>query len=525
MNEKLKSLPPELLLGLISIQMEASHHAHDLEQVMQIIVDGVQSLLKFDGSVIELQDGPDMVYRSVSGHLALSTLGIRVQVSSSLSGLSLKELHTMRCEDTETDDRVAREACRKIGLRSMVVVPFRTQSSVSGVLKVMSSKVSAFSEQDEKVIEVLADCLANYIHNAELAERKNSQLRLISDALDNTQNAFDIVNAKGEFIYANQAYLSMWGYDSLEEILGTSPAGHCEDPEIPLKIITELKLKGDCNIEFVAKRKDGSTFDVHMWARLAYDADGNEIFPTTSVDITDRKKYEINLKKAITARDDFLSIASHELKTPLTSLQLQNQMMMRKITKDKEPVLVEEWRSFLKRDLKQLERLGRLINDMLDISRINSGNLSIQKATFDLGSVVEDVVQITRDQFVDSGVEIHLKIEETVEGIWDQFRIEQVISNLLINAIKYGNRKPIDVLVKADQDFAYMVFSDHGIGILEKDLNRIFQRFERAVPAKEISGMGLGLHIVKEIVERHGGEVSVHSESGKGSTFTVKLPK
>lgn len=513
------------MLSLISIQMEASQNALDLEKVMQIIVDGVQSILKFDGSVIEFQDDTDMVYRAISGPLAQGTLGLRVNVGSSLSGLSLKELHPLRCEDTETDSRVAREACRKIGLRSMVVVPFRTKSAVSGVLKVMSSKVSAFTQQDEDVIAVLAECLSTYIHNAEIIEKKNSQLRLISDALDNTQNAFDIVNSQGEFIYANQAYLNMWGYDSITEILGTSPAGHCADSEVPLKIITELKLKGECSIEFLARRKDGSTFDVHMLARLAYDADGNEIYPTTSVDITDRKQYETNLRKAITARDDFLSIASHELKTPLTSLQLQNQMMMRKITKDEEPVSVDDWKSFLKRDFKQLERLGRLINDMLDISRINSGNLSIQKASFDLGSVVLDVVQITKDQFIDSGVEIQHHIQEGIEVTWDQFRIEQVISNLLINAIKYGNRKPIDITVKDDKDFAYMIFSDHGIGVQEKDLQRIFQRFERAVPAKEISGMGLGLHIVKEIVERHGGQVSVHSESGKGSTFTVKLPK
>jgi signal transduction histidine kinase len=406
MDSSLQALPNKILHQLIDVQVKASQCGFDLETMMQTIVDGVQSILEFDGSVIEIADGEDMVYRSVAGPLALGTLGIKVKINSSLSGLSLGEVEPLRCEDTEIDPRVAREACRKIGLRSMVVVPFKTSSGVAGVLKVMSSKVSAFTKADEEVIRILAQTLAGHLHNGELAHQQNSAL-----------------------------------------------------------------------------------------------------------------------KEAIVVRDNFLSIASHELKTPLTSLQLQNQMMVRKIQKDEEEVFVEEWISFLKRDFKQLERLGRLINDMLDITRIKSGILTIQKQPFDLNPIIEDVIKVTSDQFVDSKTSVSFKSSEVVEGSWDQFRIEQVISNLLINAIKYGLRKAVTVELKQDAKNAYIIFEDHGMGIAKKDLERIFLRFERAVLAKEVSGMGLGLHIVREIVERHGGEVSVTSEEGIGSRFTVRLPK
>jgi PAS domain S-box-containing protein len=142
-------------------------------------------------------------------------------------------------------------------------------------------------------------------------KRLSDELQMKSDAIENSLNAFDIIDHTGRFVYANRTYLKMWGYENVDEIIGTSPAGHCADPAVPKRIISELKEKGECEIEFLAKRKDGSTFDVLMWARLAYDSDGKPIYPTTSIDITFQKQ-AMSALQAIEERYRLVAKATHD---------------------------------------------------------------------------------------------------------------------------------------------------------------------------------------------------------------------
>lgn len=366
---------------------------------------------------------------------------------------------------------------------------------------------------------------AAFIRDISERQRIEKDLLTKSDVLENSLNGFDIVDEDGKFVYANRAYLKMWGYDSLEEILGTSPAAHCEDPATPAQIVAELKSRGECNIEFVARRKDGSTFDVHMWARLAHDPNGREIYPSTSVDITERKRAEEALRRAVQARDEFISICSHELKTPITSMKLQFQMAERQLKRGDSRVFSEEMvRKRIGGTNRQLDRMTRLIEEMLDVTRLTRGHPQLEMERFDLSALLSEMVDRFQEQFAQIGTTLSLSAEPGLEVEADRYRIEQVVSNLLTNAIKYGGRKPVEMSLRRVGKKAQLCVKDQGQGIRPDSLERIFNRFERAISANNISGLGLGLYICRQIVAAHGGKIWAESQLGEGSTFVMELP-
>lgn len=232
-------------------------------------------------------------------------------------------------------------------------------------------------------------------------------------------------------------------------------------------------------------------------------------------------------KEHVAARDDFLSIASHELKTPLTSLKLQSQVVMRSIAKNDQTIFTpEKVTNLVKQIDTQTTRLTRLVDDMLDISRIRTGRLKIEKETVDLTELILDVTERLKPQFLQvTGETPVLEIQENIKGSWDRFRIEQVLTNLLTNAIRYGNNKTVTIKTAVENNHARICVIDHGIGIAKENIDKIFQRFERAgMSASEISGLGLGLFITSQIIRAHGGTIHVESDLGKGSTFIVELP-
>ena len=228
------------------------------------------------------------------------------------------------------------------------------------------------------------------------------------------------------------------------------------------------------------------------------------------------------LQDGIKARDQFLSVASHELKTPLTALKLQTEFILRQISQGK--LDNEQAKSMLKKTTDNFNRINRLVDEMLDISRISSGKLTIHKTEADLKQVIEEVVETFRPQFEHSGVHDLTFQGESAIGQFDVFRIEQVMNNLLSNALKYGNFKEVEVKLQCEDNHALITVRDQGLGIPQESLSLVFNRFERVSGSTTISGLGLGLYIVREIVQEHKGSIWVESELGKGSSFFVRLP-
>ncbi|HET9598842.1 MAG TPA: CHASE domain-containing protein [Anaeromyxobacteraceae bacterium] len=226
-------------------------------------------------------------------------------------------------------------------------------------------------------------------------------------------------------------------------------------------------------------------------------------------------------QQAVKLRDEFLSIASHELRTPLTSLALQSDSLRATAARGDVPPAVARKVEVIRRNV---DRLAQLISALLDITRIGAGRLELQLERVDLAQVVQDVAERFEDEARRGGSELRVAVAPGIVGRWDRLRIDQVLTNLVGNALKYGQGRPVEVRAAADGDRALLSVRDEGIGIPLEAQQRIFERFERAVSGRHYGGFGLGLWIVRRILEELGGSIRVESEPGRGATFTVALP-
>ena len=231
---------------------------------------------------------------------------------------------------------------------------------------------------------------------------------------------------------------------------------------------------------------------------------------------------EVELRDAVEARDEFFSVATHELKDPLFSLQLSIQLLRH--SAERQGAVPTHVLQHLEVSERQVTRLGRLIDNMLDVARIVNGRVDLDIEALDLCELAHQVVARFLGQASSSGTALSAESCRPVVGRFDRLKLEQVIGNLLSNAIKYGAGKPIIVRVRGEEDWAVVEVQDHGAGIAPEDQERIFGRFERASTGHKQASLGLGLYIVRSLVDAHGGSVRLRSQPGRGSTFTVAIP-
>jgi signal transduction histidine kinase len=228
---------------------------------------------------------------------------------------------------------------------------------------------------------------------------------------------------------------------------------------------------------------------------------------------------------ALQLRDEFLSIASHELRTPLTGMKLHVQAAKRSLAREEGPLLPP---ARVNRLIEQTEhglgRMTRLVEDMLDISRIQSGRLQLRRERVDLSQLLQETFERFGAQLAEVGSRAALQLPASLVLHVDRLRVEQVVTNLLTNAIRYAPGALITVRLSAEAGRATLAFQDEGPGIAAQDQERVFRRFERLSPARHASGLGLGLYIVREILHAHGGTVSLESEPRCGTCFTLELP-
>ncbi|WP_223512527.1 hybrid sensor histidine kinase/response regulator [Pseudomonas sp. GL-B-19] len=237
------------------------------------------------------------------------------------------------------------------------------------------------------------------------------------------------------------------------------------------------------------------------------------------------QRTQLELEQAVRMRDDFMSIVAHEVRTPLNGLILETQLRKMHLARDNASAFtLDKMHAMVDRDERQIKSLIRLIEDMLDVSRIRTGKLSIRPTRFDLVQLVSNLLQNFTPQVEAAESSVTLTAEQPVVGSWDEFRIEQVISNLLTNALRYGAHSPIDVRVYNQDGQARVEVQDRGIGIGEENQKRIFQQFERVSAKTVVAGLGLGLFISEQIVAAHGGTITVESRIGEGALFRVCLP-
>ena len=248
-----------------------------------------------------------------------------------------------------------------------------------------------------------------------------------------------------------------------------------------------------------------------------------ELTRRITLSLENSRLYKLS-QRAIEIRNDFLSIASHELNTPITSLKLQLQMVKKSLANSREDQLpIDKFSKGIETSVKQVDRLINLIQILLDVTRIQSGKFTFNFFKFNVQEIVTEVCERHKEVIANSRCNVTVQNDLDFDVIWDKMRIDQVLTNLLTNAVKYSPGE-IEIIIRKENKMVALIVRDHGMGIPEEKLNMIFDRFERATTNNNVSGLGLGLFIVKQIVDGHHGHVYASSEEGEGTTFKVLLP-
>ncbi|MDF2694949.1 MAG: hypothetical protein K0S65_3332, partial [Labilithrix sp.] len=432
--------------------------------------------------------------------------------------------------------------------RSILGHPIVRRGAIVGALYLENNLVTdGFTPQRVAALEVIAAQAAISLEIAHvLEEERRARLALARSEsrfrrlYESNMIGIAFSDLSAHISDANDYVLDLLGYtrrDLAEGIrwdAGTLPEGAALDA----KAVADLRASGTTQpFEKEYIRKDGSRVSVLIGPALLDSTSENVV--TFVLDVTERRRLLLqeqqaraDAERALRVRDDFIAVAAHELRTPLTPLKLQLQLLQKQLSEPEHsgtrgtsgPPHRELVKLFASAD-RQVDRLTRLVGDLLDFSRLGAGRLSLECEAVDLAELAREVVERHRTDWIRDNSPVVLDAPLPVRGSWDRQRIEQIVVNLLTNAMKYGAGKPIELTVCQKGDLAKLIVRDRGIGIRDEDQSRIFERFERAVSFKHFSGFGLGLYISMEIARAHGGTIHVASRLGVGSTFTLELPR
>jgi len=351
----------------------------------------------------------------------------------------------------------------------------------------------------------------------------NEQLLFQANILQNVRDSIIVTDLQGTISYWNAGATQIFGYQP-EEMLGKTPALLYPDIN-QQQFTTDLQniLAGNDYVDvWKGRTKNGRIVWVDIKTTPLYDEQGNVSgFIGVSRDITQSKLAQEQVQEFETRKDEFLALLSHELKTPITSLKGFTQILQRRFKEHED----EQTLHFLARMDKQLGKLGILINDLLEISKMQSEILPLHYENFDLNGVIQEIVENLQATTL-----THRIIVESTPAVLvhaDRDRIGQVLINLLNNAIKYSpHANKVTLRMTANQNEATVCIQDFGIGIAAIHQQSIFERFYR-VPdpiEKTFPGLGIGLYISREIIHRHHGRIWVESQKGEGSAFSFTLP-
>ncbi|HEX4353271.1 MAG TPA: ATP-binding protein [Polyangiales bacterium] len=398
---------------------------------------------------------------------------------------------------------------------------------------VLRAKVAIFVELYRKDLRLQeqADALR-------LAERRERELELAALRLASDQRYRNLAEAipdivwtakpDGAVTYFNRRWFEYTGQTFDEATgLGWITLVHPDDvARARTKWREGVAANEVFQLECRLRGRDGATFRWHLCRAVPdLDGDGRVVgWLGTYTDFDDFKRARDAAEQAVRARDEFLSIASHELRTPLTTLQLRLQGLAKDVSVDAAHVIDNRIRTKIDSALRQEQRLSGLVDSLLDVSRITNGVLTLQRELVDLVELARQVVERFSEAAANAGVVIELRESGSVRGMWDRLRIEQIVQNLLGNALRYAPDAPVEISLDARDDVAVLAMRDHGPGISMTDRERIFGPYERAVSARNYGGLGLGLYIARQNVVAHGGNLRVASEVGNGATFIVELP-
>ena len=339
----------------------------------------------------------------------------------------------------------------------------------------------------------------------------------------------------GCWLRLNQRFCDILGYGE-RELLGqrfadfTHPEDLARDEALVRRLLAGEFPSFTCEKRYL--RPGGAVVWANLSASLVRDDAGRPQYVLAAIeDITRRKALEeeravllAEAQEALRLREEFLSVASHELRTPLTPLSLKLQLLLREARAHPALPFASRAQALAESGQQQVQRMTRLIDDLLDASHLGTGSLALSLEDVDLAALVREVARRFEPVALRAGCALEVDAPAPVVGRWDAHRLEQVVASLLSNALKFGAGRPVLLRVEAEGGLARLTVRDEGIGIASEQLPHIFDRFTRAVSDKHYGGMGLGLFLTRHVVRSLGGEARAESTPGQGATFTVQLP-
>jgi PAS domain S-box-containing protein len=521
------------LAALLAIA-ETATQSLDIEQILNDTLDKSLQILGFDVGFIRILDPENrhMVVRAarglrspefLSGAAPIDRAGRR---SVSRIVFETKELYV--CADVRKDPIYQNRSMEREGVVSTAAAPVMSKNRVLGIMVVGSRKMHRFHKKEISLLKAFGSQLGAALENAELYQQVYKSKAYIESLVENAADAIVSTDMEDRILTWNRGAQVIFGF-SKEEAVGRHlsillpPERLHELEEMRAKVQISGALR---DLEVRSLRKDGALIYVSLSVSPISDREGRLVgLLRVAKDVSEKKRLERRLKELDRMKSDFVSNVSHELRTPLTAIKGSVDNMLDGITGP----LTEKQAHYLSRVKSNADRLGRLITDLLDLSRIEAGKIDLRSADLSLVPLARDVAEVMRSVATEKLISLEVACgDDSVKAWADRDKVIQVLMNLVGNALKFtpAHGKVMIGLERNGAEWTRVFVLDTGPGIPSDDAQKIFDKFYQAdQPNKQkAKGTGLGLAISKALVEMHGGKIWVESELGKGSAFSFTLP-
>lgn len=512
---------------------EVATQSLDIEKILHDTLDKAIELLGFDLGFIRTLDPEkkNMLVRVAKGLRSPEFLTGVAPIGSERRNVSRIVFETKEpyiCTDIRKNPIYKNRSMEREGVISTAAAPVMSKNRVLGIIVVGSRWLHRFRKREIELLMAFGSQLGAALENAELYQDVTKSKAYIENLVENAADLIITTDLDDRILTWNRGAAVLFGYGK-DEVIGKHlsillpPERFHELEEMRAKVEISGGLR---DIEVRSKRKDGVMIYLSLSVSPIRDVEGKIVgFLRIAKDITEKKRYERRLKDLDKMKSDFVSNVSHELKTPLTSIKGSVDNMLDGLT----GALNEKQIRYLARIKSNTDRLSRLINDLLDLSRIEAGRVEVRRASLPLTALAEEVAEHLKQLAAEKLIRIEVPPPDPQMTVWaDRDKVTQVLMNLIGNAVKFTPQdgKVIVAIEKNGNDYIQISIADNGPGIRPEEADKIFSKFYQVanVDKQKPQGSGLGLAISKALVEMHGGKIWVESKLGRGSTFYFTLP-
>jgi PAS domain S-box-containing protein len=512
-------VPPALAPDELPLLLDALKHlagSHELDEVERVVRGAANGLAHADGVMFVVRDG-DRVYFTDGEALGPLWRGHRFPPSACIGGPSMLRGETVIVEDVAADARMPHDAYRKELVTSLAMIPVKEAHRLFCVCAYWTARHVA-SEKEVFVLETIADAAERALVNAglrhDLRESENRMLAIVSSAMD----AIITVDGEHRIVLFNRAAERMFGVGAAEAV--GQPVERFVPERFRAQLAADLRGGAESAGALFGLRADGAEFPVEVTVS-ELESFGQRFYTVILRDVTERRRVEDALVEANRAKDEFLAMLGHELRNPLAPILTAVHLLG-----VDDGTAHERERRIIER---QAKHLVRLVDDLLDISRITRGKIELKHERVEVADVVSKSIEMVSPLLEARGhsLDVHVP-SRSIAVSGDTMRLAQIVANLLTNAAKYTEPGGhVSLTAARERDVVSICVRDDGIGIAPEILPHVFDRFvqDRQALDRSRGGLGLGLAIARSLAVQHGGNVVARSEGvGRGSEFVVTLP-